>query len=418
MYRALLLTLVVLCASTPLLAGDWLEFLGHGGTARSSDVVPVEWSESSNLIWNVDLPGTGSSSPIIVGDRVIVTCYVAGDGEARREVLCFDKNTGAKFWSVDFPIDYSEDPYQGYIIEHGYASNTPVSDGEHVFVFLGKGGVHAITLDGEKVWSVDVGKESSNRQWGSGASLLLFEDSLIVNAAEESKAILALNKSDGSELWRQEAGMLELAYGTPRLVTIASGEAELVISVPEEVWALNPSTGKLKWFAQSPMTGNVCPSIIVDGGEIYTFGGYRSSGSVSLNAGGKGDVTQSHSRWESRYSSYVATPLLYDGRLYWIDDQGIAYCTSAKDGSLIYRERVGDLGGGRPVYASPVLIGKYIYVVSRTGGTVVYPPGPEFEPIARNVISSDKTDFNASPAVADGRIYLRSNQVLYCIGEK
>jgi len=290
-----------------------------------------------------------------------------------------------------------------------------VSDGNNVYVFLGKGGVHSISLDGKKIWSVDVGKESSNRQWGSAASLVLFKDSLIVNASEESKSIIALDKATGKELWKQEAGMLELTYGTPRIVNPDEGDPELVISVPGEIWSLNPTTGKLNWYCESPMTGNVCPSVIVEGETIYSFGGYRASGSIAVKAGGKDDVSASHVTWTNRSSSYVATPLLHNDRFYWIDDYGIAYCTSATDGEVIYRERVNNLGSGRPVYASPVLIGDHIYVVTRRSGTIIYKPGESFEPVAKNVIAGDETDFNASPAVSDNKLYLRSNQSLYCI---
>ena len=415
MHRYLLTSLCLFSLIAQARSGDWPGFLGPNGMARSVDVVPTTWDDTNNLAWKVDLPGTGSSSPIIVGNRVIVTCYVAGDDTAKRQVLCFNKGTGDQNWSLDFPIDYREDNYQGYITEHGYASNTPVTDGENVYVFLGKGGVHSITLDGKKNWSVDVGKESSNRQWGSAASLILFENSVIVNAAEEAKAIISLDKATGKANWRQEAGMLELTYGTPRIVTLESGEHELVVSVPGEIWSLNPRTGKLQWYAQSPMTGNVCPSVIVDGDTIYSFGGYRASGSIAIKAGGKDDVTDSHVTWTNRSSSYVATPLLHDERFYWIDDNGLAYCTSAKDGEVIYRERVGDLQSGRPVYASPVLIGKHIYVVTRRSGTILYEPNGTFQPLARNIIADDETDFNASPAVSDGKLYLRSDQTLYCI---
>ena len=395
-------------------AQDWSAFLGTNGNARSTaENIPTEWSDSKNVLWKADLPGSGSSSPIIVGNRIIVTCYVDDKKAAKRQVICFDKNKGEQLWSVDFPIEYREDGFRGYITEHGYASNTPVSDGEHVYVFLGKGGVHSITLDGEKKWSVDVGKGSSNRHWGSAASLVLYKDSVIVNASDESKAIIGLSKADGKELWRQEAKMLELAYGTPRVVSRKDGKDELVISVPGELWSLRPNTGELNWHTKSPMTGNVSPSVIVDGDTVYSFGGYQSSGSIAVTVGGDDDVSKTNVLWTNRSSSYVATPLLHDGRFYWIDDRGIAYCTSAKDGSVVYRERVSDLKG-RPVYASPVLIGKNIYVVTRRGGTIVYRPGDSFKPIARNSFASDKTDFNASPAVSDGKLYLRSNQTLYC----
>lgn len=399
-------------------ADDWPAFLGPDGKATSTDTVPTEWDDTRNIVWKVDLPGSGSSSPIVVGDKVIVTCYVAESDEdkAKRQVVCLNKQSGDQLWAVDFPIDYREDRFQGYITEHGYASNTPVSDGENVFVFLGKGGVHSMTLDGRKNWSVDVGKESSNRQWGSAASLVLFEDKVIVNASEESQAIIALDKATGNESWRQEAGMLELTYGTPRILTLEDGKHELVISVPSEIWSLNPDTGKLKWYCESPMTGNVSTSVIINGETIYSFGGFRASGSIAVRAGGTDDVSNSHVDWTSRSSSYVATPLLHDGRFYWIDDRGIAYCTSATDGELIYKARVGDLASGRPVYASPVLIGDHIYVVTRRSGTIVYEPGDEFNSLSRNRFDSDNTDFNASPAVSDNKLYLRSDQSLYCIG--
>ena len=417
MRHYLIASLCLLVFATSALADDWPQFLGPDGSARSSDVVPTKWNDTTNLLWKVDLPGSGSSSPIIVGDKVFVTCYVAGGSGGKRMVLCFDKTTGDQKWATDFPITYNEDAYRGYIQEHGYASNTPVSDGEQLFVFLGKGGVHALDFDGKILWSTDVGKQSSNKNWGSGASLLLFENSVIVNAAEESKAIIALDKSTGKEVWRQDAGMLELAYGTPRLVDLADGKKELVISVPSELWALNPSTGKLNWFVQTPMTGNISPSVIVQDDNIYSFGGYRSSGSISVRAGGDDDVSKTHINWRGRLSSYVATPLLYDDQFYWIDDRGLANSISAKDGKEVYRVRVKGLTG-RPVYSSPVLINEKIYVVTRRAGTIVYAPGEKFAPIEVNKFAGDNTDFNASPAVSDNRLFLRSNQALYCIGEK
>ncbi len=416
MCRPIFLLVLLLSLGGSSRAEDWAGFLGPDGTAKSSEKTVTSWSESENLLWKYDLPGAGSSSPIVVGDRVFVTCYSMDDSSVTRQIVCLDKNRGEKRWVRQVAADYREDTFGGYITEHGYASNTPISDGKQLFVFLGKGGVHAFDLEGNQQWRADVGKESSNRRWGSAASPVLFEDSVIVNAAEESQSIVALDKSTGEEVWRQEAGMLELAYGTPRLVSLKNGDQELVIAVAEELWAINPKSGKLKWYAETPMTGNVSPSVIIDGERIYSFGGFRSSGSIAVRAGGKGDVTDTHTLWTNRSSSYVATPLLNNGRLYWIDDRGIAYCTSAEDGEVVYRQRVQNLQSGRPVYSSPTLIGEHIYVVTRRSGTIVYRPGDEFQPVAQNVIAGDETDFNASPAVSDGRIYLRSNQALYCIG--
>jgi outer membrane protein assembly factor BamB len=206
-----------------------------------------------------------------------------------------------------------------------------------------------------------------------------------------------------------------LAYGTPALVNLGGGQAELVIGVPGEIWGLNPDSGKLAWYALTSLTGNICPSPISQDGTVFVFGGYQSYGSVAIRAGGQGDVTDSHVVWTSRTSSYVATPLLHENRLYWVDDRGQAHCVDAKTGQDIYRERLPNLeGGGRPVYASPVLANGNLYVVSRRSGTYVLAAEPAFRLVAQNRLDDD-SDFNGSPAVDGGQIFLRSNQAVYCL---
>lgn len=412
-----IIALSIFLFTCPAVAQDWRGFLGNDGSAKSSDKVPTSWSEKENLLWKLDLPGSGSSSPIIVGNRVFVTCFKETKKSFSRFVVCADKATGKELWSKEIPVDYLEDSNRGYIQEHGYASNTPVSDGEQLYVFLGKGGVYALDFDGNIKWHTIVGELSSNRRWGSAASLLIHDEKVIVNAAEEARAIIALDKSNGKELWKHNSRDLELAYGTPKMVGLDDDSKEYVISAPSKIWAMDPADGKTTWSAKTQMTGNVSPSVIVDGETVYSFGGYRSSGSISVQLGGKDDVSNSHVNWTSRMSSYVATPLLHEGKFYWIDDRGLANSTSAETGKEIYRERVSGLTG-RPVYASPVLIDGKIYVVTRRSGTIVYEPGSEFSEIARNTFADDKTDFNASPAVSENRIYLRSNEALYCVGEQ
>ena len=162
---------------------------------------------------------------------------------------------------------------------------------------------------------------------------------------------------------------------------------------------------------------NVSPSVVVDGTTLYVFGGFRSSGSLAVEAGGTGNVTGSKVRWTSRNSSYVATPLLHDGHLYWIDDRGQAFCAAAKTGELVYRERVADMAsGGRPVYASPVVAAGRIYVVSRWSGTFVLPAEPRYEILARNRFAADDSDFSGTPAISGDDIFLRSGRFLYCCG--
>lgn len=424
--RLCVLCVLAMFAGLQVSAEDWTRFRGANGSGLSDAVgVPVEWSESRNLIWKRDLPGEGSSSPVIAGDRIFVTCYAgygsdAGADPAKmvRQLVCVSAETGELLWTAKAGVPPREDPPQGYILEHGYASNSATTDGERVYAFFGKSGVAAYDLDGKELWSHSVGTESANRQWGSAASLTLFEDLLIVNAAEEGRAVLALNKLTGEQVWKSEAEALELAYGTPAQLRRADGQTELILAVPGEIWGLNARTGKLAWYAETPLTGNISPSPLVDGQAIYVFGGFRSSGSLRVRAGGRGDVTQTHVEWTSRSSSYVATPVLVDGRLYWVDDQGIAWCLDAATGETVYRERVPGLrSGGRPVYASPIAADGRIYVVTRRDGVLVLPTDKEFRVLQQNRFVDDESDFNATPAVHGRRLLLRSNRALYCVGQ-
>jgi outer membrane protein assembly factor BamB len=404
---------------------DWPQFRGPGGRGIGGTEVPLEWDDATNVRWKTPLPGPGSSSPIVHGDSVWVTCWsgVGGEGRAAglegltRHLVCVDRRDGSVKWRRDLRAELPEDVYEGFLTEHGYASGTPVTDGRRVFAFFGKSGVVAFDTEGKELWRVAVGKESSNRRWGSGASLVLHGDHVIVNASEESQSIRALDAATGREVWKSEGAALELAYGTPGIVQREGGAEDIVIAVPGEVWGLDPQRGRIRWFAQTPLTGNLSPSVVIDGTMLYVFGGFRSSGSLAIEAGGTGDVTAERVRWRSRNSSYVATPLLHDGHLYWIDDRGQAFCASAGTGELVYRERVeGMAAGGRPVYASPVLSAGRIYVVSRYGGTFVLPAAPRYEILARNRFAADESDFSGTPAISGGDIFLRSGRFLYCCG--
>jgi len=425
MKKLFVLTITVLVTANGLLASDWTRFRGPNGMGITDDTkLPLTWSETKNLKWKTPLPGPGSSSTIIYGDRLFVTCYTGygidrsnpgSQADLKRHLLCVNRSDGKILWEKSVDAVLPEDPYRGYISEHGYASNTPVTDGERVYVFFGKTGVLAFDMQGKKLWQTSVGTESSNRRWGSAASPILYKNLLIVNASEESLAIYAFDKATGKEIWKAEGDDLELAHGTPFLANLADGRKELTIAVPEEVWGLNPDTGKLIWYAEMAPNGNICPSIIGKDGIVYVFGGFRIKGSLAIRTGGKDNVTQTHVLWSSPESSYVPSPVILNGHLYWVSDLGLACCMNAKSGKLVYRERLSARGGGKPFYASVVLANGKLYAVSRTSGTFVLDAKPQFKQLAQNQLESDTSDFNASPAVSNGQIFLRSNKFLYCI---
>jgi outer membrane protein assembly factor BamB len=415
-----------------LYAADWTGFRGsdHDGVI-TEDKVPTEWSEAKNLKWTTKLPGKGTSSPIILGDRVYLTCY-SGYGEnksnpgsmsdLRRHLLAINRKNGEIVWKTTIDAVLPEDQYSGFMAEHGYASQTPVSDGKRIYAFFGKSGVYAFDMNGKELWKKDVGQESSSRRWGSGASPILYGDLLIVNASDESQSIRAFNKMTGEEVWKAQAAGLELTFNTPRIIQNINGEDELIVAVPYEVWGLNPKTGKLTWYAECDLDGNVSPTIVAADGIVYAVGG-RNGGMVAVKTGGKGDVTKSHVLWSSRETTYVPSPILHGGKLYWVSDRGQAYCLDAKTGDTVYRERLSGSssssgrGGSRGFYASVVLAGEYIYAVSRKGETYVYKPGDNFKVEQVNSMAGDEGDFNASPAIANGQMFLRSDSALYCIGE-
>lgn len=408
-----ILFLIVLFSFVSALHADdnWPRFLGPEGRAISLDSqIPTTWNDDQNLKWKSPL-GPGSSSPIVWEQFVFVTSF-SGEGEGvTRKLHCFDRATGENRWTFEVANSGYEDAYRGFITEHGYASNTPVTDGELVYVFFGKMGVYAIDFEGNQVWHQPVGKESSNREWGSAPSPVLHEEMLIVNAADEARSVIAFNKQSGEKIWTSEAAGYELSYNTP---TVDAKHEHLIIPVPGELWGLNLKTGKLRWYAETNLTGNVSPSPIIDQEQIYIFGGFRSSGSHAFPTGGRGDITDNEA-WSSRNSSYVATPLLHEGHFYWIDDRGVAHCMNASNGEQVYRERVPGLSlGGRPVYASPVLAGDKIFVVSRHDGTFVLPAKPEFAVLSQNKFSDD-SDASGTPAISKNEMFLRTGQFLYCV---
>ena len=429
MIRPLVSILVALGFSSITTAGeDWPRFLGPTGAAVvKAAKIPLTWSDSDNIAWKVETPGPGSSSPIIVNDRIFVTCWSGyGDKDGaedmtklKRHLVCMNLADGSKVWEAVIPSEVTEDPYKGFITEHGYASSTPVSDGERVYVFFGKSGALAFEMNGDVAWQTPLGTGSSPKQWGSAASPILHGDHLIVNASDESRAIVALNKHSGEVVWKAEGGNLELAYGTPALVETDNG-TEIVIGVPEELWGLNPETGKLRWFATHKLPGNISPSLIHADGIGYVFGGYPTSGSAAIKLGGKGDTTEKNLIWSTNTTSYIPTPILHEGHLYVVNDQGFAICMDAATGDEVYRERVmegGQRGRGKPFYASPILIGDRLYCVSRTNGTFVIAAKPEFEKLATNVIALDESRFQGNPAVSGDKMILRSEKFVYCIAD-
>ena len=255
------LLLAIALTSSSAFSQDWARFRGPNGSGISPEdaSTPEVWNDEVNLKWKRELPGQGSSCAIVVGNRIFVTSWSGygldrddpGDQEnLRRHLTCLDRETGDIYWDKAVEPYLPEDEYGGMFAEHGYASHTPVSDGETVFVHFGKTGALAFDFEGNELWQQSVGTESGARNWGSASSPILYEDLLIVAATAESEALVALNKATGEEVWRQEAAGFNSVWGTPTLAKVDDDRTDLVIAVPGEIWGLNPATGNLRWYCQ------------------------------------------------------------------------------------------------------------------------------------------------------------------------
>lgn len=412
--------MLVFLATVPVRA-DWPQFRGSNALGASDQTVPSAWQKDENMRWTAKLPGQGSSSPIVSGNAVFVTSYSGSGSSLVRHLVRVDLKSGEILWDKTVGTDYPEDPAEGYINEHGWASNTPVTDGERIYCFFGKAGVHAFDFDGNEVWKAKTGPMSSQKKWGSASSPILFEDLLIVPAGDESRAIIAFDKRTGAEVWKYEDPSMEQTYGSPVLVEVSETRTDVVFAAPENWVGLNPETGEVVWSAKYNLPGNMSNTPHVSQDILTVSGGFPRTARVAIKIGAEGNATSEILYDTQKPATYMTMPVEHDGVLYWISDSGIAFAALPGEAEPLWQERLPGLEGrggrGKPFYASPVLAGGKIYATSRANGTFVIEPSREgLNVIEQNRIEGDDTIFNATPAVADGALLLRSQNRLYCIG--
>ncbi|QDU13376.1 outer membrane biogenesis protein BamB [Gimesia maris] len=400
-------------------AADWSQFRGPSGNGVSKTTgLPTEWSSEKNIVWKAKLPGHGSSSPVLFGNQVFVTSYTGyglteedngNPSDLRLHVISVNRDSGEIMWDESVSPLNEVQKITKRIVDHGYASGTPACDETGVYAFFGTSGVVAYDLKGKLKWQANVGDGTAG--FGSASSPILYKDLVIVNASIESSTVYALNKSNGEVAWKAEE--IVRAWTTPSIVDVPGGKQELVVNQKNQIFGFDPDTGNKLWTCEG-IQDYVVPVVVQNEGILYCLGG-RSNRSIAVRPGGKGDVTKTHKLWEVNVGANVTSPVYYDGHLYWASDRGIAFCLNAKDGEVVYKNR---LPTGARLYASIVLADGKLYVTTRDSGVIVLKAGPEYVELARNEIKSDEDLFNASPAVSEGSIYLRTNGYLYRIAEK
>lgn len=406
----------------PKKSDDWPRFRGPNGTGTSNEKgLPAKWSATEKLLWKRELPGPGASSPIVVGKRIYVTCYSGyglsksrpGDPkDLKRHLVCLDRKTGKILWNKQPKLERLDHGYTGFMCLHGYASNTPVADGERIYAYFGNCGAYAFDKDGKQLWHVDCGHGAHS--FGSGGSPVLHGKLLIVNASIESHCLIALNKTTGKEVWRVKN--VRDAWNTPVIVK-AAGRSEVVISTRDAILGIDADSGKSlwKWIGTKGKT-YVCPSLVPHKGVLYGLPSYHGP-VAAIRAGGSGDVSRSHTVWTSpHFRTTVTSPVYHDGHLYYAhDDGGYLVCIDAASGKEKKRIRAKPTFGR--LYASPLVADGKLYIVTRTRGAFVFKATPALEQLAVNKIAGDDSIFNASPVPHAGQLLLRSDKYLYCIGD-
>lgn len=436
--RSFLTPALLLAFAVPVFAdgpGYWPQWRGPSGQGYVTDAkTPLEWSATKNLLWKTKLPGAGHSTPVIWGEKLFLTC--ANRDGSKRWVVCVN-TAGGK-------IEWQKLVSEGVVEKtHGtstHASPSCVTDGEHVYAFFGTPGLYCFTLDGKPVWHHSFGIFTSETGWGVGASPVLFENLVIQNCDNDGpkalppgktpkdaapESLVALDKKTGEVVWQTPRNQGR-GFSTPVLIGESDGRQELVLNGPRGVWAYEPKSGKELWHCERhPEEDNQKfgePLPLFNKSTMFTAAGRESGYLQAIKLGGSGDVTSSGLAWEVRRKGIrdVGSGILAGNYLIYADGRGGTL--SAHDintGKQVYFEKTkGGTGrGGKGFYASPVLLNGKVLCLRQDGTTFVIEPGAELKIVRENVLS-DGSDFSASPAVADGKLFLRSQTHLYCIGEK
>ncbi len=326
-------------------------------------------------------------------------------------LICLDRKTGKPVWEK---VAREEIPHQGHHPDHGFASHSPVTDGEHVYAYFGSRGLHCYDMKGNPKWSKDFGKMQTKMSFGEGSSPTLRGNALVINWDHEGEDfIVVLDKTNGRERWRQPRDE-ETSWGTPFVIRYG-GRAQVITAATRKIRSYDLTTGEQLWECAG-LTSNPIPSPVAGNGMLYATSGFRGSALLAIRLGREGDLTGTEAiAWShNRNTPYVPSPLLSGNRLYFFSvSSGILSCFDATTGKpLIDATRIEALVG---VYASPVAAAGRVYLVGRNGTVVVLKDSGALEVLATNQLEER---FDASPALAAKELFLRGKEHLYCIAEK
>jgi hypothetical protein len=413
---AILLPALVLWGAGIAQSEDWPCFRGPSRQGISSEKgIPTHWSTTSNVKWKAPILGEGWSSPIVSGDRVFVTTAV--DGGKSLHLIQFKRTDGRVVW--DKQIAQQETGHRHQF--NSYATSTPATDGERVYVPVCDGRILAVGMDGDVVWINDEFDYYSEH--GLAVSPVLYQDLVIVpfdwsSPGPNTKVgwqipwgkavIMAVDTRTGRTRWKAGRGSSRIGHVTPQIATV-DGRDQLVSAAGDVVQGFDLQTGERLWTVSAPGEG-VVPSIVVGGGLAFAASGFSKEKVRAVRLGGRGDVTETHVAWQTTEDiPHVPSMLYVSGRLYILTESGVARCLNATTGEVLWRERLRGRFSASPVWAD----GK-IYFLGENGRTTILDDGPQFKVVAENELGEKCC---ASPAISRGNLFIRTVQTLYCVGD-
>jgi len=394
---------------------DWPCWHGPDGLGVSKEkTLPEQWSKEESIAWKVALPGKGASSPIITGNRVYVTSQTADTG---LHVIAIDRDKGEPLWDKEIG--------RGKLSAnnlHNMATPTPVSDGKTVWTMFGTGDLAALDSEGKILWQrnlvTEYGKYKFNH--GYGSSPMLLDGRLFVVCMHQGPSyFVAIDAKSGKNLWKKDRNLepkdeAQDSYSSP--IFLRSGRSpQVVLAGAQSINAYDPKTGDELWIASGmkvphPYGRTIAGPAAGDGMVVNIASGFQNRGyTVGFKAGGKGDITESHKAWtQSRYSADCPTPVIYNGKLYSIRDDGNASCLDLKTGEPYWQERL----FSENVKVSPVAADGKVYFTSGQANCYVVKASEKFSAISTNRLNESTL---STPAISDGRIFIRTDANLYCV---
>jgi len=429
-----ILLLLALPASAQDRASHWPQWRGphSDGLAPDSDP-PVEWSETKNIRWKVEIPGSGSATPVIWGEKMFLLTAIdtgkkapggdkvpeppaAGRGMSipspgtfhHYEVICLDRMSGKTIWRK---TAVEAMPHEGVHNTHGYASGSPATDGKIVIASFGSRGIFCYDLDGNLKWKKDLGLMKIKVGFGEGISPVLHGGSVVVNWDHEAGSfIVCLDAATGEQKWKETRDE-GTTWSTP-LVVEHEGVTQVIVNGTKKVRSYDLATGRLIWECGG-QTMNAIPTPFAFEGKVYCMSGYKGNAVYAIKLTSTGDVTGSAEQiaWKRTDAGpYVSSPLLQDGLIYLTKErQAILVCVDARTGDVKFGpERLPQMD---TLYASLLGAGGKVYISSREGTTVVLKAGPKYEVLATNKLPEP---IDASPVAVGKQLYLRGAKNLYC----